>query len=85
MADVRVNRWLDFADRVGWTAVQAAGAAVITVLATDADWQEGLLFVGVAVLLAIAKVAVAQHTGNSGLGDAVPGQTVIEKGATSAR
>lgn len=76
--DVRINRWLDFADRVGWTAIQATGAAVITALATQVSWKQGLLFIGVAVLGAVAKVSVAQNVGNSQLGDAVPGRSVIE-------
>lgn len=72
-----VNKWVDFADRVGWTAVQALGAAIITVLSTDVDWKQGLIFVGIAVLLAIAKVTVAQNTGKDDLGS-ITRKPVIE-------
>jgi hypothetical protein len=78
--DVKINKWVDFADRVGWTAIQALGGAIITVLATDVTWEQGLIFVGTAVLLAIAKVFVAQNVGGDGMGDLpLPGQQVIEK------
>ena len=43
----RVNKWLDLLDRVGWTAIQAAAAALVAYLATDDfGWEEGLVFVG---------------------------------------
>ena len=67
----RAERWADFAERVAWTAIQAAGAAAVTVLTTGVEWQEGLLFVGITTLLAICKVAAAQQFGD-GLGDIKP-------------
>ena len=79
MTSVRVNKWLDFIDRVGWTAIYAIAAALVTVLTSDGiGWEEGLKFLGVSVALAVCKVTVAQRTGNSDLGDAVPGKSVIE-------
>lgn len=77
MRDVRVNKWLDLLDRAGWTAIQAAGAAIITALATDGiGWEEALTFVGTATLLAVCKVVVAQRTGVDDLGAAVPGHVL---------
>lgn len=67
----RADRWIDFGERVGWTAIQAAAAAVITVLTTGVDWQEGLLFVGIAVLAAAAKVVLAYRMDPADLG-AIP-------------
>jgi len=75
--NVRVNRWLDFLDRVGWTAVYAVAAAGITALSTPAlTWEAGLKLVGTATLLAVLKVIVAQNTGSDDLGAAVPGQVL---------
>ena len=68
----RKERWADFGERVAWTAIQALGGATITVLATDVDWKQGLIFVGITTLLAVAKVGAAQQFGSSGLGDIRP-------------
>lgn len=65
--------WRDFIERVGWTVIQASGAATAVVLSTNVDWQEGLKFVGIAALGAAAKVAAAQQFGTRGSGDAIPG------------
>lgn len=78
----KVNKWLDMLDRAGWTAVQAAAAAVITYLATDIiSWQEGLLFVGSATLFAVCKVVIGQNTGTDDTGSLI-GQPVIEPAPT---
>lgn len=75
----RVNRWLDLLDRVGWTAIQAAGAALLTYLTTDQDigWKEAAVFVGYATLLAVIKVVIGQNTGADDTGSLI-GQPVIE-------
>lgn len=75
----RVNKWLDLLDRVGWTALQALGAAVFVVL-TDSDgvgWEEGIKFVAAAVVLAVVKVLIGQNTGADDTGSLI-GQPVIE-------
>ncbi len=73
-----VNKWLDLVDRVGWTAIQAAAAAVVVYLSSDdIGWKEGLTFVGVAVAVAICKVVIGQNTGSDDTG-ALIGQPVIE-------
>ena len=65
----RVNKWLDLLDRAGWTAVQAAAGALITYLALDTiGWKEGLVFVGTATAVAVAKVVVGQNTGTDDTG-----------------
>jgi len=74
----RVNKWLDLLDRVGWTAIQAAGGALVAYLITDdIGWEEGLIFVGTAVVIAIAKVLIGQNTGSDDNGSLI-GQPVIE-------
>lgn len=71
---MRVNRLLDFLERVGWTAVQA-GAAVLIVSGFDAEaWKVAATAAGLAAL----KVLVAQRVGDSGMGDAIPGGRVVE-------
>ena len=75
---MRVNKWLDLLDRAGWTAIQAAAAAIITYLATDEiGWEEGIIFVGVATGVAVCKVVLGQNTGADNTG-ALIGQPVIE-------
>lgn len=70
---MRVNKYLDFLERVGWTAIQAAAA---TALVTGfADWAMTLKITGTAALVAALKVVVAQNVGDSGGGDALPGGT----------
>jgi hypothetical protein len=60
----RASKWIDFGERVGWTAIQAAAGAVIVVLSTGVDWKQGLLFVGITTAGAVAKVAVAFRVGD---------------------
>lgn len=73
----RVDKWLDLADRVGWTAIAAAAGAVVTVLATDGiGWEEGLTFVGVTTLGTVVKVIIGQRTGVDDSG-ALIGRPVI--------
>lgn len=75
----RVNKWLDLLDRVGWTAVQAAAAAVL-VFATSGvgfSWQALGTFVGGAVAVAVVKVIVGQNTGSDDTGSLI-GAPVLE-------
>jgi hypothetical protein len=76
---MKINKWLDFLDRVGWTAIYAAAAAGITAL-TDPNftWTFAGKTIGIAVALAVCKVILAQKAGDDDLGAAVPGK-VIEK------
>lgn len=81
----KVNKWLDLLDRAGWTAIQAAAAALITYLATDdIGWEEGLAFVGIATGVAVCKVVIGQNTGTDDTG-ALIGQPVIEPAPTDKR
>jgi uncharacterized membrane protein YagU involved in acid resistance len=75
---MKVNRWLDLLDRVGWTAIQAASAAVLTFATTGLEftWPAFLQFVGIATAIAVVKVVIAQNTGSDALGAAVPGQVL---------
>jgi len=73
---VRINRWVDLIDRVGWTFVQAFAATLI-VLGFN-DWRDSLGAAAIAGALAALKVVGAQNVGDSRLGDAVPGASVVE-------
>lgn len=76
--NVVVNKWLDLADRVGWTAIQAAAGALIAYLATDDfGWTQSLAVVGTAVVVAVCKVIVGQNTGTDDTG-ALIGTSPIE-------
>lgn len=70
---MRVNKYLDFAERVGWTAIQAAAGATLIALSGAVSWESGLKFVGVTTATAALKVIVAQQVGDRGSGDAIPG------------
>jgi len=59
----RINKLMDFAERVGWTAVYLIAAQFIT-WSTSGDAFEWKTF-GIAVGLAAAKVIVAQNLGKS--------------------
>lgn len=70
---VRVNKWLDFLDRVGWTAVQTGAAATFVVLTSDGmTWEAGLKSVGIAVGIAVVKVITGQHVGGDETGAVLP-------------
>lgn len=76
---MKVNRWLDLLDRAGWTAIQAAAGAALAAMLTDGiTWHAALVSVGTAAGVAVCKVVLAQRTGDSDLGDALPGKSVIE-------
>jgi hypothetical protein len=73
-----VNKWLDLADRVGWTAIQAAGGALLAYLTTDAfTWEQALVVAGTATAIAVLKVLIGQNTGPDNNGSLI-GQPVIE-------
>jgi hypothetical protein len=75
---VRVNRWLDLLDRVGWTAVQTAAGAFIAWQATgEVGWEAAAWFVGGAVAVAVCKVVIGQRTGSDDTGSLI-GTPVIE-------
>ena len=73
----RVNRLLDFIERVGWTAVQVGAGVAIEHMTNDG--QIGWGAIRNAVIIAALKVVVAQRAvGESGAGDLLPGKEVIE-------
>ena len=72
--NVIVNKWLDFADRVGWTAIYALAAAAFTVLTSSGmGWEEALKFIGISVAFAVVKVIIGQRTGSDDTGAVVLG------------
>jgi hypothetical protein len=72
-----VNKWLDLADRAGWTAIQVAAASAISAITVGMDWEEVLVTTGVATLIAVCKVVVGQNTGTDDTGSLI-GTSVIE-------
>ena len=73
---MQVDRLKDFAERVGWTFVQAfVGVMVLQLIkdGTDIDWKDTAYAALIAALIAAGKVIVAQQFGNRGSGDAIPG------------
>lgn len=75
MTTFTVHRWVDLVDRAGWTFVQAF-AATLLVLGLD-DWRKSLASAAVAGAIAAVKTMAGQQTGESPLGDAVPGASVL--------
>ena len=59
----RIDKMVDFLERVGWTAIYVAAAQFIT-WATSGDVWEWKTFL-IAVALAAAKVVVAQNVGQA--------------------
>lgn len=74
VAGVKINQVRDFVERVAWSAIQAAAGALLAVLVSGhvVIWQAVLY----AALIAALKVIVAQRTGSSSLGDAIPGGVI---------
>ena len=71
---MRVNRWKDWIERVGWTAIYGAAGAFVSWAATGDPWSWRTFAVGLVV--AVAKVTLAQRTGTRGSGDAIPGGVI---------
>ena len=59
----RIDKLIDFLERVGWTAVYIAAAQFITWSTTGDPWEWKTFLI--AVGLACAKVIVAQNVGRS--------------------
>lgn len=76
---MKVNRWLDLLDRVGWTAIQATAGAALAAVTAGVDWKAALTMVGTATLVAVCKVVLAQRSGSDDLGAAVPGHVLEAK------
>lgn len=74
---MRVNKWLDLLDRVGWTAVQSAAGAILAAMTLDLDWDQFLVVVATATAVAVLKVVIGQNTGTEDTGSLV-GKPVIE-------
>lgn len=73
----RVSKWVDFLERVTWTAIQASAGATLVVLSTGVDWREGLAFVGITTLTSVVKNVAGQNIGEDDTGAIVPGGSAI--------
>lgn len=80
--NVKVNKWVDLADRAGWTFIQSAAASFV-VLGWD-GWQDVLKVAIGAAIVSIGKTSVAQRVGDSPVGDMVPGASAVEPVAKAA-
>lgn len=72
----RVNKLLDFVERVGSTAVQVAAGAALAAITVGMEWDEVLVTTGTATLIAVLKVLAGQNTGTDDTGSIIP--NVIE-------
>jgi hypothetical protein len=73
---MKVNQVKDFAERVGWTFIQAfVGVMVLQLIkdGTNVDWKDTAYGALIAALVAAGKVIIAQQFGDRGSGDAIPG------------
>lgn len=71
-----VDRWKDFMERVGWTALEAAGGAGFDVLMSGhVTWRAAAY----AVAIAAGKVIFAQRVGKTNDGAAIPGGVIEPK------
>jgi hypothetical protein len=71
---MRVNRLRDFVERVGWTAIEAASGAALTVLTgATLGWRAALTMIGTTTAVAVLKVIIAQRAGDTNEGAAIPG------------
>jgi uncharacterized membrane protein len=77
----KVNKWVDFLDRVGWTFLQSAIGAWAA-FGFDFDWDV-LKAALIAAAVAAGKVAVGQNVGKSPVGDVVPGASAVEPTTTN--
>lgn len=66
-----VNKFLDFVDRVGSTAVQVAAASAFAAITVGMDWKEVLVTTGTATLLSVLKVLAGQNTGTDDTGSVI--------------
>lgn len=72
----RYNRWVDLVDRAGWTFIQTFLMTMV-VFGFD-EWKANLGAGVLAGAAAALKTMIAQRTGDSPLGDAVPGTSVVK-------
>lgn len=75
---VRVNRWLDFFDRVAWTFIATFPGllAADSIFNAEMPWSVKLGAPAIAALITAVKVVTAQNTGSNNLGAAIPGQVI---------
>lgn len=77
MVVVKLNKWVDLVDRTAWAFVLAFGAGLISV-GFD-NWRQALGIAGMTAVGALVKAGAAQNVGQSQLGDAVPGRSIVER------
>jgi hypothetical protein len=80
MHNIKVNKFLDWAERTFWTftGVLLVQFPVDSISNINLSLLHKLEIAAGSALFTTVKVLIAQHTGNSGMGDAIPGADVIE-------
>lgn len=73
---VKINRWVDLVDRTAWAFVLSYAASLIS-LGWNSWHTTSLSIAGMTALGALVKAGGAQQIGNSPIGDAVPGKSVV--------
>lgn len=74
---VKINRWVDLLDRTAWAFVLSYASSLIA-LGWNSWRDSALSIAGMTALGALVKTGGAQQIGSSGVGDAVPGKSVVE-------
>lgn len=72
----RINKWVDLLDRTAWTFLMTLFSSFI-IWGFD-SWKPVLAAAALAAFGTGGKTTVAQNVGDSGLGDAVPGKSVVK-------
>lgn len=74
---VTINRWVDLVDRTAWAFVLSYASSLIT-LGWNSWHGSALSIAGMTALGALVKTGGAQQIGNSPIGDALPGVSVVK-------
>ena len=77
----RVNKYIDLLDRTLWTFLVTLPSVLIVdgVWDLEMPWTAKLATALLSALGTASKTTVAQNTGTSGMGDAIPGKAAVEE------
>lgn len=76
----RINKYVDLLDRLAWTFIQCFLGYTLADALSDSingGWTDIITVSAIAALISAGKTVAAQNVGDSGLGDALPGLSVI--------
>lgn len=77
----RVNKYIDLLDRTLWTFLVTLPSVLIVdgIWDLEAPWTSKLATALLAAFGTSIKATVAQRTGESGMGDGIPGKAAVEE------